>query len=118
MCTLKAKGTTNEKLGSYVEVIADCQTRWGAAHQFAYMRLGENLDKQTLTFDLLDCYYTRARRIAATYARFYLETEDGCDQAKKGRFYWMALGAFASKTVSCLLGSWQIKRTFDTGRHL
>ncbi|MEM6406046.1 MAG: hypothetical protein AAF669_05595, partial [Pseudomonadota bacterium] len=70
------------------------------------------------TISLLDCYYTRARRIAATYARFYLETEEGCDPAKKGRFYWMALGAFASKTVACLLDSWQVKRTFDTGRHL
>jgi hypothetical protein len=51
----------------------------------------------------VDNYAVRARRIAATYARFYLEMEDGCDVTKKGRFYWMALGAFASKTVACSL---------------
>ncbi len=118
MCSNGAEGTTNETPDSYVTVTSDCQIRWGQAHQFAYTRLGETLDNRTQTFDLLDCYYTRARRIAATYARFYLETEEGCDETKKGRFYWMALGAFASKTVACLLDSCQIKRSFDTGRHI
>jgi hypothetical protein len=54
-------------------------------------------------------YSVRARRIAATYARFYLETEDGGNPALKGRYYWMALGAFASKTVACTFDAWQVK---------
>jgi hypothetical protein len=45
----------------------------------------------------------RARRLAAIYARFYPELEDGGKPQWKGRFYWMALGAFASKTVACSL---------------
>src|SRR5690606_30337828 len=42
-----------------------------------------------------------AARIAATYARFYLETEGGGKPELKGRFYWMGLAAFASKQVKC-----------------
>lgn len=113
MTECKAEGVTNSTPGTYVESPADCKVLWSCAHAFAYKRLSEG--KNDLEFDLLDCYSTRARRIAATYARFYLETEDGCDPAKKGRFYWMALGAFASKTVACLFESWQIKRSFDAG---
>jgi hypothetical protein len=115
---VKASGTTNPEAGTSVEVEANCSVLWGAAHQFAYLRLSENLEPNTSEVDLLDCYYTRARRIAATYARMYLEQEEGFDKSKKGRFYWMALGAFASKTVACLLDNCQIKRTFDTGRHI
>jgi len=51
-------------------------------------------------------YINRARRIAATYARFYLETESygkRNDDQFKGRYFWMALGAFASKEVSFAL---------------
>jgi hypothetical protein len=54
-------------------------------------------------------YVARARRIAATYARFYLEQEEGCDPALKGRFYWMALGAFASKIVACSFEMYRIR---------
>jgi len=113
---IKASGITNPEPGTVVGVKANCSVLWGAAHQFAYVRLSEGMEDENATeVDLLDCYYTRARRIAATYARFYLEDEQGCDKAKKGRFYWMALGAFASKTVASLLDSWQIKRSFDMG---
>ncbi|QDL56770.1 hypothetical protein EXZ61_11135 [Rhodoferax aquaticus] len=52
---------------------------------------------------LLTEYNVRARRISATYARFYLEKEEGGKASKKGRFYWMALAAFAAKTVACSL---------------
>ncbi|MCP1574574.1 hypothetical protein [Herbaspirillum rubrisubalbicans] len=52
---------------------------------------------------IIPIYSDRARRISATYARFYLETQEYGDPLKKGRFYWMALGAFASKTVACSL---------------
>ena len=50
-------------------------------------------------------YYDRARRIAATYARFYLETEKNGKSAYQGRYFWMALGAFASKEVSSAINN-------------
>jgi hypothetical protein len=72
---------------------------WSLAQQFSTVRLcvqsGEHKGK------LVRSYEVRARRIAATYARLYLETKEGGNPALKGRYYWMALGAFASKTVAC-----------------
>lgn len=111
-----ATGTTNDEVGSTVDVEADCGILWSAAHQFAYLRLSESpVDEETFEVDLLDSYYARARRIAATYARFYLEQDEGSDFDKKGRYYWLAFGAFASKTVACFLDSWQIKGSFLGG---
>ncbi|MEO6855052.1 MAG: hypothetical protein ABI410_19725 [Rhodoferax sp.] len=98
---------TNTTPNSCVDVHCDCNTMWSFAQQFGYLRLS------TATGDfkskLIEDYEVRARRIAATYARFYLEQEDGSDLAKKGRFYWMALGAFASKTVACTIAAWQVQ---------
>ncbi|MDO7413057.1 hypothetical protein Q5X48_14695 [Acinetobacter baumannii] len=71
------------------------------AQQFAYMRLCNKKDGNKIVLSKI--YNTRAKRIAATYARFYLETEVGGNPKLKGRYYWMALGAFASKTVACSL---------------
>jgi len=112
-----ATGTTNDETGSTVDVEADCGILWSAAQQFAYLRLSEELtdNGETLEVDLLDSYYARAQRIAATYARLYLETEEGGDPSKKGRYYWMAFGAFASKTVGCLLDHLSVKATYLTG---
>ncbi|XZV62896.1 DUF2515 family protein [Acinetobacter baumannii] len=71
------------------------------AQQFAYVRLCNKKDGNKIVLSKI--YNTRAKRIAATYARFYLETEVGGNPKLKGRYYWMALGAFASKTVACSL---------------
>lgn len=97
---------TNTTPQSCVSVNCDCITLWSLAQQFSYLRLGDEIAPFKSKF--LKDYAVRARRIAATYARFYLEQEDGGDHAKKGRFYWMALGAFASKTVACTLETWQL----------
>lgn len=98
---------TNPNPKSCVTVKCDCATMWSLAQQFSVVRLS------TVTGDmkaqLVKNYAVRARRIAATYARFYLEQEDGGKPDKKGRFYWMALGAFASKTVACTFEAWQVK---------
>ncbi|SCK08703.1 hypothetical protein PSELUDRAFT_0541 [Vogesella sp. LIG4] len=59
-------------------------------------------------------YAQRARAISATYARFYLELEEHGLPKKKGRYYWMALGAFASKTVACTLDLIRV----DAGKYL
>lgn len=80
---------------------------WSMAQQFSYLRLCDH--RGDFKAVLIKDYAVRARRIAATYARFYLEQEVGGQVDKKGRFYWMALGAFASKTVACTLESWQVR---------
>jgi hypothetical protein len=58
---------------------------WSLAQQFSTKRLctqtGEHKGK------LVRHYAVRARRIAATYARFYLETEEGGNPEFKGRYY-------------------------------
>ena len=92
---------TNTTPNSCVEVKCDCNTMWSMAQQFSYLRLSDETAPFKST--LVKNYAVRAKRIAATYARFYLELEQGGNVAKKGRFYWMALGAFASKTVACTL---------------
>ncbi len=98
---------TNTTPRSCVDVNCDCHTMWSLAQQFSSTRLcmqtGEHKGR------LVRDYAVRARRIAATYARFYLETEEGGDLKKRGRYYWMALGAFASKTVACTFEAWQVK---------
>jgi hypothetical protein len=105
--TTTSKATTNTTANSCVDVQCDCNALWSMAQQFSYLRLSDKTAPFRAT--LLTDYGVRARRIAATYARYYLEQEDGSDPAKKGRFYWMALGAFASKTVACTLEAWQVK---------
>jgi hypothetical protein len=98
---------TNTTPNSCVDVNCDCNTMWSMAQQYSYLRLSDEI--APFKSKLVKDYAVRARRIAATYARFYLEQEDGGDTAKKGRFYWMALGAFASKTVGCTLETWQVQ---------
>ena len=94
-------------------ITVNCDLLWSQAQQFSYLRLS---DKKGDEYKLIGLYAARARRISATYARFYLEAEDGGDASKLGRFYWMALGAFASKTVACLLDKFQVKSGYMLGR--
>lgn len=91
-------------------IACDCSLLWSLAHQFTYLRLSDKIGENE--YKLIDLFEARAKRIAATYARFYLETEEGGDPSKKGRHYWMALGAFASKTVACLLASFQLNASY------
>jgi len=104
---ITAQNTAHAKVE---DVRCDCGLLWSLAHQFAYLRLSDKVGENE--YKLVDLYAARARRIAATYARFYLEFEKGGDTSKRGRYYWMALGAFASKTVSCLLDSWQLQASY------
>ena len=92
---------TNTRANSCVDVICDCPTTWSFVQQACYRRLCTMTGEMEMV--TLKNHAVRARRIAGTYARFYLEQEAGCDAKHKGRFYWMALGAFASKTVACTL---------------
>ena len=101
------EATTNPTPKSRVDVKCDCETMWSMAQNFSTRRLCVDAGKHK--GKLITDYAVRARRIAATYARFYLEMEAGGDPTKIGRYYWMALGAFASKTVACTFEAWQVQ---------
>ena len=78
---LKVKIKTNETINSYAKVIVKCDVKCSLAQQYTYKRLMEKEDDDSFGYEvgnysLLDDYESRAKRIAATYARFYLETED------------------------------------------
>ncbi|MCX4028572.1 hypothetical protein H0A36_14570 [Endozoicomonas sp. SM1973] len=104
---IKAVNDTPDKT---VDVVCNCDFLWSLAQLFCILRLSDKAGKNE--YDLINLYTARAKRIAATYARFYLETEEGGDPAKLGRYYWMALGAFASKTVFCFLDTIQVKGAY------
>ena len=106
--TVQSHTNTTEK--SCKELSCDCNVMWSLIQEMSTKRLCIKQGRNTGSF----VYYAsdRARRIAATYARFYLETEDYGDPKKKGRFYWMALGAFASKTVACSLDDVRVNNPF------
>jgi len=118
---LKVPIKTNEKLDSYVKVTVKCDVKCSLAQQNTYARLMEPAQKDEFGYGvgnmtLLDDYASRAKRIAATYARFCLETEDGGDPRVQGRHYWMGFGAFASKTVACMFNTTQLHlTTMDLG---
>lgn len=107
---------TNTRPNSCVDVVCDCATMWSFAQQFCYVRLSDPVPGQAFKNKFLQDSAVRARRIAATYARFYLEQENsaGSEDSKKGRFYWMALAAFASKTVACALEDKRVHLTRTT----
>ncbi|NOZ54977.1 MAG: hypothetical protein GXP08_17875 [Gammaproteobacteria bacterium] len=100
----------NDEPDKVKSIRCNCDFLWSLAHQFSYLRLSDKVDENE--YKLVNLYSARAKRIAATYARFYLETEEGGDPSKLGRYYWMALGAFASKTVACLLDSLQLQASY------
>lgn len=110
MGEVNTTSATNDEHSKTQPVIGNCNLLWSVAQQFSYIRLSDKTDENE--YELIGLYEARAKRIAATYARFYLETEEGGDTSKRGRYYWMALGAFASKTVACLLDKWQIKTSY------
>ncbi|QOW44214.1 hypothetical protein G0027_10860 [Acinetobacter indicus] len=59
-------------------------------------------DKRKNLHKLEPGYEARARRIASVYAKIYLEKEKHGNKDLIGRYYWMGLGAFASKTVAAI----------------
>lgn len=96
--------TTNVQAGSLHEITLTCDKLWAMGQETAIRRLSVETrsffggsSKQELVSD----FGARAGRIAATYARFYLEREEDGKAHLKGRFYWMGLAAFASKQVKC-----------------
>lgn len=124
---ISAKIQLDNKPGSVCYLDGTYRTAWSLAQQFAILRLSPNKPPSSwgLPWDITPpkagkaettAYppqkgsradkAERARIIAATYARFYLEIEEYGNPKLKGRYYWMAMGAFASKTVACSLEHW------------
>jgi hypothetical protein len=93
---------TNTTPNTKVVLRLTCQEQWAKTQEMAYTRVS-SYNRETNNLELLSFYNIRARRIAATYAKLYLEEEAFGDKSKIGRYYWMALGAFAVKTVVYLL---------------
>ncbi|WP_065424423.1 DUF2515 family protein [Neisseria sicca] len=94
-----------------------CNTFWSILQQTSYIKLSNKTGNNQYRLEVW--YEQRARRIAAIYARIYLEMEKelGGNPNLKGRFYWMGLGAFASKTVAATFDSW-ITRTGYQGNKI
>jgi hypothetical protein len=125
---LKATGTTNPQPNTCVDAQCSCEVIWSLAQQFAMRHLvthapvhkhmpdyrdgdphvsGTQIEKGAPAF--VSDPEVRARRIAATYARVFLEDFHLGEKSKIGRFYWLGLGAFASKQVAATLALWRVK---------
>ncbi len=107
MATLKFD--TNTVKNSCTTKTMPCSYTWSIAQYQCFEKLTTNADKKSSTIHLkvVQDGEARARRIAAVYAKFYLEHSDVNGNTRyKGRHFWMGLGAFASKTVADALGHW------------
>ncbi|WP_171525056.1 MULTISPECIES: DUF2515 family protein [Acinetobacter] len=102
MGNLDWESNTNTTENSCKTAQCDCLTFWEVQQQIAMIRLSNLKDAKKNLYKLEPGYEARARRIASVYAKIYLEQENHGSQQLKGRYYWMGLGAFASKTVAAV----------------
>ena len=95
--------TTNTDPNSLVTAVFGCEHLWamGQCRAIEILSIEKYCPTTGAELELVRDFSARAARIAAAYARFYLELEEGCNPELKGRFYWMGLAAFASKQVMC-----------------
>ena len=100
------KSNTNTTENSCKIAQCDCLTFWEVYQQVAMQRLSNLKDAKQNLYRLEEGYEARARRIAAAYAKIFLEKEINGNVNLKGRYYWMGLGAFASKTVANVFDHW------------
>lgn len=115
--TLTWYSKTNKRENSCTPVTCGCPL-WFELHQQTAIKLLSNHTKDN-KYKLEPGYEARAKRIAAIYAHLFLETLVLDDKAHpkqpikfgntnlRGRFYWMGLGAFASKTMAMVFGAWR-----------
>lgn len=96
------ESNTNTKENSCKTAQCDCLTFWEVQQQIAMIRLSNLKDAKKNLYKLEPGYEARARRIASVYAKIYLEQESHSNPQLRGRYYWMGLGAFASKTVAAV----------------
>ena len=112
---VQAETETDTKACTYEQV--ECPKWWDMWQQYAYMQLSfASQNGQTAVFSASPV--PRAKTIAGIYARFYLEQEKYGNPKLMGRYYWMGLGAFASKTVAFSFNAWQSHLANDATRIL
>ena len=102
MAGLDWEGNTNTEENSCKTLQCDCLTYWEIHQQEAMKRVSNLQDAKKNLYKLEPGYEARARRIASVYAKIYLEQENHSNPQLRGRYYWMGLGAFASKTVAAV----------------
>jgi len=96
----------NDNACSINDLNPGCKELWTIGQQEAIRRLSIKTRaafKSTATYEIVKNFSVRAERIAASYAKIYLEQEYNGKTNLKGRFYWTGLAAFASKQVMCAL---------------
>lgn len=96
--------TTNLDAESLKDAKCDCLRYWELLQQEAILKLSNERNSSANLYKFEMGYEARARRIAAVYADFFLEKDKrlGAEEKYRGRYYWMGLGAFASKTVATI----------------
>ena len=106
---LVVQARTNSEPNTCVDVHCSCEIMWSFAQQFAMRQIVTHApvhkdipdyrqgpwrpdpDRKPPAF--VGDPEVRARRIAAAYARVFLEDFPQGDKSKIGRFYWLGLGA-------------------------
>lgn len=106
---------TNTTENSCQNATCDCLTMWEIYQQEVMKRLSNVQNQKNNGYKLEPGYEARARRIAATYAKIYLEQEINGNDSLIGRYYWMGLGAFASKTVAAIFKHWSSIFGYNVG---
>lgn len=101
--TLTWYSKTNKRENSCTTAQCDCKTFYELHQQTAIKLLSNHVKSNH--YKLEPGYEARARRIAAIYAKTFLETGYYGNSNLVGRFYWMGLGAFASKTMAMVFGA-------------
>lgn len=94
---------TNSNIGSCSDAQCNCIQFLQIYQQEAMKRVSNLVSANN--YELEPGYEARARRIASVYAKVFLETEVGGNSNLLGRYYWMGLGAFASKTVAMVFNA-------------
>ncbi|NYH20787.1 DUF2515 family protein [Paraburkholderia bryophila] len=126
-----AESSTNSDNNTCVDAHCDCKFIWSLAQQYGMAQLDSRTpvlkdgtpDYRFTSHTIGDTpiepgdasfvgknYGARARRVASSYARLFLEDFHLGEKDKIGRFYWTGLGAFAAKQVSANIESWQVDK--------
>lgn len=101
---------TTTDMKSCVVMQQSCTQWWDMWQQYAYQQLAILIDSKNIKFKTN--MSERAFIIAGIYAKFYLEMEKYGNTKLIGRYYWMGLGAFASKTVGFSFAEGRAKINF------
>lgn len=111
--SLDWRSKTNTNIGSCTAAQCNCIQFLQIYQQEAMKRVSNLVSANN--YELEPGYEARARRIASVYAKIFLETEVSGTTSLLGRYYWMGLGAFASKTVAMVFSAFRSEAAYLTG---